>query len=190
MFGHVLQRLADGVGHLLGGFHHVAGHVDHTHHHVFALQQRHQMRRHVRVVALQAHLADAAFGKCWKDGLVLPPLLAQGFLPVQVGLDAVAVADVHSSGAGEPFCGAFQRLHAPSCGIFQVNVEGRFVKLDDVHAIGLQRQRLLVKQVGKGHGHVDLAAIKAVGHGVDNRHRAGQGELDFFAGVGTQQLRL
>ena len=38
-----------------------------------------------------------------KDGLVLAPFAAQRALPVDVRLDAVAVADVHGGGAREAF---------------------------------------------------------------------------------------
>ena len=90
--------------------------------------------------------------------------------------------------------GALQCLYAPAGGVFTVDIEGRFVELNNVHAIGLQRQRFLVQQGRKSHRHLDapglVAAVKAVGHGIDNRHRAGQGEFDFFVGVGAQQLRF
>jgi hypothetical protein len=51
-------------------------------------------------------------------------------------------------------------------------------------------QRFLVEQLGKGHGHLDLVAIKTVGHSVHDRHGAGQGELHLLVRVRAGQLRL
>ena len=122
--------------------------------------------------------------------LVLAPFLAQRLLPVDVGLDAVAVADVDGGRAGQALRRALQRLHAPVGGVLHVDVEGRLVELDDVDAVGLQRQRLLVQQLGEGHRHLHLVAVEAVGHGVDDGHRAGQRELQLARRVGARQLRL
>ena len=185
-----MQGLADGVGNLLRGFDLFAGDVDHADHHVFAFKQRHQVRRHLRVVTLQADLLDAALGQRREDGFVLTPLLAQRHFPVVVGLDAVAVADVYGGGTGQATGRNLQRSHTPVGRLLHVHIEGRLVKLNDVHTVGLQRQRLLVEQFGKSHGHLDFVAVKAVGHGVHNRHRAGQGELDFFTGMRAQQSGL
>ena len=88
--------------------------------------------------------------------------------------------------------GTLQRLHAPVGRLVHVDIEGRFVKLDDVHTVGLQGQGLGVEQLGKGESHFDAplapAAVIAVGHGVDNRHRARQGEFELALGVGARQL--
>ena len=95
---------------------------------------------------------------------------------------------MHSGSAGQAARGHLQRLHTPIGRVVHVDVESRLVKLDDVHAVGLQRQRFLVQQLGKGHGHLDLVAIKAVGHGVHNGHGARQGKFEFFLRVGAGQL--
>ena len=142
------------------------------------------------MVALQADLLDAAARQGREDRLVLAPLLAQGLFPVQVRLDAVAIANMHGGGAGQATGCTLQGPHAPVGSVLHVNIEGGLVKLDDVHPVGLQGQCLLVEQLGKGKGHVHLAAVMAVGHGVHNGHGARQRELEFFAGVGTRQLRL
>jgi hypothetical protein len=191
---HELQRPADGVSHFLGGLDHVAGHIDHADHHVLAGQQLHQVGRHMGVDAFQAHLVDAAAGKRGEHRLVLAPFVAQGALPVGIGLDAVAVADVHRRRAGQALRRALERLHAPVGGILHVDIEGGLVELDDVHAIGLKRQGLLVEQLGEGEGHLDpsfgITAVEAVRHGVDDGHRAGQGELQLLLRVRTRQLCL
>ena len=194
MLGHKLQGASNSVSHFFGRFNHVAGHINHPNHHVFAFQQGHHLGRHVRVVTLQAHLLDAALGQGRKHPFVLTPFVTQGFFPVVVGFDAIAVANVNGGGAGQALRGALQGFDAPVCGLVQVDVEGRLVKLDDVHAIGLQSQGLLVEQLGKGERHLDAAlfalAVKTVGHGVHNGHGPGQGELEFFLSVGTGQLRF
>ena len=53
-----------------------------------------QLDRHVRVRAFERHLVDRRAREQRKRLLVLPPLAAERLLPVDVGLDAVAVADV------------------------------------------------------------------------------------------------
>ena len=54
-----------------------------------------------------------------------------------------------------PARGALQRIATPqSAASFMIDIEGRFVELDDVHAIGLQRQRFLVQQLGEGERHL------------------------------------
>ena len=85
---------------------------------------------------------------------------------------------------------ALQRLHAPLGGVLHVHVEGGFIELDDVHAVGLQGQRLLVEQLGEDEGHLDLVAIEAIGDRVDNRHRPGQRELELALRVRPRELRL
>ena len=76
-----------------------------------------------------------------KDLLVLAPLAAERLLPVDVRLDAVAVADVHGGGAFEPVDGAMQRLDAPAGHFVHVDVEGRLVELDHVDAVGFSSAR-------------------------------------------------
>ena len=78
--------------------------------------------------------------------LVLAPLAAEGRLPVDVGLDAVAVADVHGGRAGQALVGPLERRDAPRRHVVQVDVEGGLVELDDVDAGGLQLARLLVQR--------------------------------------------
>ena len=74
--------------------------------------------------------------------------------------------------------------------LVDVDVERRLVELDDVHAVGLQRQRLLVQQLGERDGELHAVAVVAVGHGVDDGHRPGQRELDRVLRVGAQEARL
>ena len=105
--------------------------------HVLAFEQREQVHRHARVLRLDRHLLDAARGERREDLLVLPPLAAERRLPVEVRLDAVAVADVDGGGAGEAFGRAVQRLDAPVLHLVHVDVEGRLVELDDVDAVRL-----------------------------------------------------
>ena len=69
-----------------------------------------QVGRHVRVEALERHLVDRALRERRKDLLVLAPLVAERLLPVDVRLDAVAVADVHRRLAGQALA---RRARAP-----------------------------------------------------------------------------
>src|SRR5438105_2747907 len=78
---------------------------------------------------------------CRKDRFILPPLGTQRRFPVGIGLDAVAVADVYGGGAGQPLGSALQRLDAPDGDLVHEDVEGGFVELDHIDAVGLQRPR-------------------------------------------------
>ncbi len=122
--------------------------------------------------------------------LVLPPFRAQRVLPVDVGLDAVPVADVHRSAAFQPLDGAVQRVDAPALHVVHVDVEGRLVELDHVHALGFEGPRLLVEQLGEGHRQLDLVAVVRVGDGVDDGHGAGHGDLELPARVRPRHARL
>ena len=92
--------------------------------------------------AFERDLVDAALGERRKDLLVLTPLGAERSLPVDVGLDAVAVADVDRRLARQALGGALERGHAPLGGVGHVDVERGLVELDDVDAVGLERDAL------------------------------------------------
>src|SRR6185295_5034717 len=108
-------------------------HVDHADKQVFAVQERQQIQRHVRVDAFQRDLADPAFGKRREKLLVLPPLFAKRILPVDVGLDTVAVADVHGGLALEPVNGTVHRLDTPPGDVVHEHVESRLIELNNVN---------------------------------------------------------
>ncbi len=97
---------------------------------------------------------------------------------------------MHGGGAGEPFDGAVQRLDTPFPDLARVDVERRLVELDDVDAVGGKRVRLAIEQAGKGHDHLHPIAVVGVGNGVDDGHRARQGEFEPAPGVGAGDLRL
>ena len=59
-----------------------------------------ELERDARVRAFERHLADRRAREQRKGLLVLPPLAAERLLPVDVGLDPVAVADVDGGSAG------------------------------------------------------------------------------------------
>jgi hypothetical protein len=48
----------------------------------------------------------------------------------------------------------------------------------------------LVEQFGEGERHLDAVAVVLVGDGVDDGHRAGQGEFQLARGVGAGDARL
>ena len=146
----------------------------------------------MRVHAFQTDLVNAALGQGREYFFVLTPFLAQGVFPIDIGLDAIAIANVHGSGAGQPLRCALQGFHAPVRGFFHVDIESGFVKLNDVDTVSLQSQGFLVQQLCKCHRHFDAAvftfAIKTVGHGVHDGHGARQCEFDFACRVCPQQL--
>ena len=116
--------------------------------------------------------------------------MAQRIFPIDVGLNAIAVANVNSSGTGQPLRRTLQSFHTPVCRLFHVHIESGLVELNNVHAVGLQCQCFLIEQFCKSHGHFDFVTIKTIGHSVHNGHGARQGELQFLLGVGTRELRF
>src|SRR5207245_6714160 len=82
--------------------------------------------------ALERDLRDAALRQGREDLRVLAPLAAERPLPVDVGLDAVAVADVHAGGALQALDRPMQRIDAPALHVVKVHVEGRLVEMDQV----------------------------------------------------------
>ena len=109
LLGDELQRFADRVGDLLGRLHDIGRDIDDADQQVLAFEQLHQVHRHMRVHALERDGLDRALRDRREDLLVLAPLGAERGLPVDVGLDAVAVADVHDSLALQALGGAVER---------------------------------------------------------------------------------
>jgi len=83
-----------------------------------------------------------------------------------------------------------QGFDAPLLHLVHVDVEGGFVELDHVDAVGGQGARLGVEQVGEGERHLHAVAVMGVGDGVDDGHRPGQGDLELAAGMGAGKPRL
>src|SRR2546425_4702465 len=144
--GHVLQGLFYNVRDLFSRFDAIGRYVDDADQHVLALQQLQQLDRHLRMDAFERDLLDPAPCQGREDLRVLAPLAAERPLPVDVGLDAVAVADVHTGGALQALDRPVQRIDAPALHVVQVHVEGRLVELDHVDAVLLERARLLVQR--------------------------------------------
>src|SRR5690625_6620581 len=90
----------------------------------------------MRVMAFERDDIDARLPEPGERLLVLTPLRPQGLLPVRIGLDAVAVADMNSRFAFQAFSGSLQRRNAPALDVVEEDVEGRLVELDDVDAGG------------------------------------------------------
>ena len=139
---------------------------------------------------LETDSLDAGLHQGGENRFILAPLGAQGLFPLNIRLDAVAVANVNRCDAAEPLRGPLERAHAPVRRVLHVDVESRFVKLNDVDAVRLQGQRLLVQKRRKGKGHGHLVAVEAVRHGIDDGHRAWQRELDLVARVRPQETRF
>src|SRR5262249_62065904 len=109
-----------------------------------AVEELEQGDRNTGISALERNLTDSALRKRWENLLVLPPFAAERCLPVDVGLDAVAVANVNGGGAGWALDRAVQRVDAPLLDLPQIDVERRLVGLNDNHPVGLPRTRLRV----------------------------------------------
>ena len=118
-----------------------------------------------------------------KISSVLAPLGAQRALPVDVRLDAVAVADMHRGGARQALGRALQRRHAPFLHRVHVDVERGLVELDHIDAVGLQCPRLLVQQRGERHRQRRAVTVVRIGDRIDNRHRPRQRELQLSRGM-------
>jgi hypothetical protein len=95
------------------------------------------------------NLVDRRGGEQRKRLLVLAPLGAQRLLPLVVGLDAVAVADVDGGLRRQPGTRALQRGDAPLAHLVEVDVERGLVELDHVDARGAMAPRLLVQDLGE-----------------------------------------
>ena len=90
------------VGDLLRRLDDIRRDVDAADQHVLALEQADQLDRHVRIAAFERDLVDPARRERGEGLLVLAPMLAERRLPVVVGLDAVAVADMDGGRASKP----------------------------------------------------------------------------------------
>ncbi len=71
-----------------------------------------------------------------------------------------------------------QGSDAPFLHVIHKHVEGRLIKLNDVHARVHQFLGLLIENVRKRHGHVRSAGIVGVGDGVADGHGSRQGEFE------------
>ena len=96
--------------------------------------------------AFEGDLADPAPRQERERPLVLPPLAAERCLPVDVGLDPVAVADVDGGLARDALDRPLERRDAPLLDLAQVgDVERRLVELDRVDPERRQLARLGVE---------------------------------------------
>lgn len=60
---------------------------------------------------------------------------------LRTSASCLGVADVNRRGSRQSLHHPFQRSDAPVSGIVHVDIEGRFVELNDVDAVGLQCER-------------------------------------------------
>src|SRR3954447_21399996 len=143
------------------------------------------------VGAFERDLVDTARRQGREDPLVLPPFGAEARLPIDIRLDAVAVADVDGSLAGEALGGAVQRVDAPGDDVVQIDVEGWLVELDYIDPERRQLAGLLVQQLGESQRQRDPVAVMLVGDRIDDRHRPGQGvfEPPLRMDAGDQRFR-
>src|SRR5207249_10877753 len=112
-------------------------------------QQTDQLDRHMRVGAFERNLVDRRARERRERLLVLAPLAAERLFPIDVRLDAVAVADVHGGRAAQTLRGTLERGDAPVAHLVEVDVEGRLIELNDVDARALDRARFVVQYLGE-----------------------------------------
>src|SRR5437763_6139224 len=141
------------------------------------------MQRHAGITALDGNLIYPAPRQCRKNLFVLAPLIPQRCLPIEIGLDAITVADVHCGGAAEPGGGAVQSLDAPLADLAHVDVEGWLVELNDLDGICLEGARFCIEQVRKSHRHSDAIAVMSIRNGVHDGHWPRQREFELVARV-------
>src|SRR5712691_4831751 len=111
------------------------------------------------IFSFGTYAVAAAMTAATSSGVSTAPFAAEARLPVDIGLDAIAVADVDRGGAGEALDRAMQRRDAPILDLVHVDVERRLVELDDVDAVGLERSRLLVEQRCECHRRLHAVAV-------------------------------
>ena len=116
--------------------------------------------------------------------------LAERRLPVGVGLDAIAVADVDGGPASKPLRRALERRNTPVGDLAHVDVEGGLVELHHVDPERIEFPRLLVQQPRRRRRRGLGGRVMLVGDRVDDGHRAGQGELELAPGVGARGARF
>ena len=146
-----------------------------------------QRDRNFRSRALQRNLLDFRRVEGRKDLVVLPPVFAERLLPIVIGFDAVAIADVDGGRARETGGGAFECRNTPFVDLAHEDIKGWFIELDDIDAEGFEFACFLVEQVREGHGHIGAATVVLVGDGVADCHRAGQRDLEPALGVGADK---
>ena len=81
-------------------------------------------------------MLDATVGNRRENRFVLPPFFTEGIFPIDVGLDAVAITNVHDCGTGQPGDGALQCFDTPGIHFVEKHVERWFVELNHIDAVG------------------------------------------------------
>src|SRR5207247_2145441 len=137
--------------------------------------------------ALERDLVDPAPGEEGERRLVLTPLAAERRLPVDVGLDAVAVADMHGGRAADALDRPVKRLDPPRRDVVQVDIERGLVELEDVEPERGELPRLLVDNLRELQRKPAAVAVVLVGKRVHDRHGARQRELELPRRVGARE---
>ena len=97
--------LVDHPGDIVRGLDVIARDIDDAGLHHLALEQGSSSSGTLDC-GIRSRPAGSGSGRSPEDLLILPPLAAERLLPVGVGLDAVAIADVNGRGAGQALRGA------------------------------------------------------------------------------------
>ena len=128
------------------GFNGIGRHIDGPHHHLLAPNEFNQIHGNARVVTFQRDHVDTGFLQLGEGFLVLPPLRPQRLLPVRVGLDAIAIANMHGGFTLETFDRSFQGRDAPIIHLVEEDIECA-IELNDIDAGSLQFPGFLVQDL-------------------------------------------
>ena len=111
----------------------MAGHINGPDHYFFAANKLNQVHGHMRVVALQRDDIDTGFLQLGESLFILSPLRAQGLFPIGIGLDAIAIANMHSRFTLKAFNCPFQGGNPPVIHLIEEHIKGGLIKLDNIN---------------------------------------------------------
>src|SRR5207244_5330307 len=91
---------------------------------------------------------------------------------------------------GDALDGTVEGGDVPVAHLVHVDVEGRLVELDHIHAEGGELPRFLVDQGGQRHAELRAAAVVGVVDGVGDGHGSRDGELHAAPGFSAEEANL
>lgn len=166
----------------------VIGHVDRAEHHSLAADHFNDLKWNIRVVGLQRYGIDGGRLQQRERLLVVAPLGAQSGSPIVVRLDAGAEADMYDCHGFKPLARTFQSGDAPVGNLVNEDVEGRLIKLDDIHSGGFQLAGFLIQDGRELPSQLFGAAVVRIVQSINHCYRARKGPPDLAVGTGAQEL--
>ena len=108
---------------------------------------------------------------------------------MQYRRDAISVADVDRGFGTHTLCSTLQRADTPLLNLIEVDVEARFVELNDVAAIVRQLAGFLVEQPREIHREGAPAAVILISERIGRRHRTRQSDFHRLVGITPKELQ-